>query len=129
MRRIVPLALPLLQLDHQLPQLAVLLQVFAELVGVLSLADLARHDLELMSDFLLLFLQGVESAHDLIIVAADHLLHLREVISDPLVLLALVQEAECALSQLLQVLVGVGEGKLVLMDQLADCLVRFLELG
>jgi hypothetical protein len=65
----------------------------------------------------------------LVVVAADHLLHLRKVLSDPLVFLALVQKVESALGQALEVFVGSGESEPVLLNQLANSLIRFLEFA
>lgn len=111
---IVPFALALLKLHHQLSQLSVLLEVLTQLVRVLSLSDLARHHFNLVSNVILLFLKGVKCAHHCFVVIANHLFHLGEVISDALILLTLVQEFQGAFSESLQVLVGVGEGCLEL---------------
>lgn len=127
--RVVPLAFALLQLHHQLSQLSIFLQVLAQLVGVLALPDLARHHFKLVRNVLLLLLQGVKSSQHLVVVAADHLLHLRKVLSDPLVFLALVQKVESALGQALEVFVGSGESEPVLLNQLANSLIRFLEFA
>lgn len=59
--RVVPLAFALLQFNNQLSQLAIFLQVLAQLVGVLALPDLARHHFKLVRNVLLLLLQRVKS--------------------------------------------------------------------
>ena len=127
--RVVPLSLTLLQFHHQFPQLSVLLQVLAQLVGVLSFTDLARHHFKLVRNVLLLLLQRIKRSQDLFVVAADHLLDLSKVIGDSLVLLTLVQKVERALGQTLEVFVGISESEPVLLDQLPYRLIRFLEIG
>ena len=126
---VAPLALLLLQLQHQALQLAVLDEVVAQLVRVLPLADLPRHHLDLEGQFFLMPLQGGQSLLHHAAAASDHLLHLREVVHDRLVLLPLLQELQRVVGESPQVGVGSSEGGLELLDGLKDSLVGLLEFG
>lgn len=83
----------LLEIHHQVAQLAVLLQQFAQLVG-LSAAELLGHHVDLVAEVLLLQLEAVQHLLHVFSAAAHGPLDLCEVVGDLLVLLGLGQQAQ-----------------------------------
>lgn len=126
---VVPLALVLLQLQDEVLQLAVLDQMVAQFMRVLSFPDLPRHYLYLEGKFLLLSLKGSQGLLHHAAVSTDHLLNLREVVHNGLVLLPFVKELESVVCEPSEVGVRSSESGLELLNGLEDSLVGLFELG
>ena len=126
---VVPLAFVLLQLQHKVLQLTVFDEMVAELMRVLSFPDLPGHYFDLEGQFLLLPLKRSQSLLHNAAVSTDHLLNLRKVVHDGLVLLSFFEEFESVVDKLSEIGVRSSESGFELFNCLEDSLVGLLELS